>query len=131
MTDIDTYGTDIGQTILTAEHAATATRSATSALSASCSTTHGIEVKQRGIDVIEVTQNGNLCFIGHTHPHGCGLVPILRTITGTQGRHITLVVFRVDLNIDDFFGIAGFIAGHIGHIAIIVDNLDFLDDIRR
>src|SRR5690606_34204757 len=59
------------------------------------------------------------------------LIPVFGTAAHTEITEVARITLRSDFQVEHPLGVSRAVASYIGHIAIVIDNLYFLDDICR
>src|SRR5690606_16801003 len=90
-----------------------------------------VEIKQAGIDIIQVTKHGKLHAFLELAVRSRSLVPFLGTATHAEVPEIAVVAVRGNLEIQYPLRIARPVARKIGLVAVIVHDLDPLHNLCR
>src|SRR5690606_29306351 len=122
-------GLSIGKPIRTAPATATETTPEATASAPSASTAAtDVEIKQAGVDIIQVTKHGKLHALLKFTIRSRSLVPFLGTATYAEVPEIAVITVGSNLEIQHPLRISRPVACKIGLIAVIVDDLDPLHD---
>src|SRR5690606_6874795 len=90
-----------------------------------------IEIKQGCVHIVHIAQSHKLHAFLHIPEHSGDLIAFFRPTAYFEVTEGTCVSAGVDLDVQDALRIAGAVARNIGHIAIIIYNLDFFNDVCR
>src|SRR5690606_11160580 len=93
--------------------------------------TADVKIKKAGIYIIEVGQYRKLHTFLKLAIRTGHLIAFLGASPHTEIAEITVIAFGSDFQVEHPFRIPRAVAGYIGHIAIVVHNLDFFHDFSR
>src|SRR5690606_2633365 len=121
----------IGKTVAAPATSAEATSKATSATHAAGPTAADIKIKQAGVYVVKVSQYGDLPPFLEITIRSRQLITLLGTTADTEISEVTIIPLRRDFEVKYALRVTRTVTSHVSHVAIVIYNLNFFDDLRR
>src|SRR5690606_8552283 len=90
-----------------------------------------VEVKQAGVDIVQVAKNGKLHPLLEFAVRSRNLVPFLGTAAHSEVSEIAVVAVGGNLQVQHPLRIAGPVSCKVGLVTVIVYDLDFLHNLGR